>query len=207
MRWMVCWLALAAGAAAQDQRAGVFDYYVLALSWSPGWCLREGDARDAPQCDTALGWSLHGLWPQYHRGWPEYCETGGAEPTRREAREMADIMGSHGLAYYQWRKHGSCSGLSPGAYFRLSREAYDRVSRPPVFRRLEEAVRLPASVVESAFLDANPGLEPDMITVTCADRQIAEARICLSRALDPVPCGSDVIRDCTLEDALFPPLR
>jgi ribonuclease T2 len=62
-------------------------------------------------------------------------------------------------------------------------------------------------VVEEAFVKANPGLEPDMITVTCNSGYIEEVRICLSRDLDPVPCGRDVIRDCAASDAVFDPIR
>lgn len=194
-------------ARAEGDRAGVFDYYVLALSWSPNWCAREGDARDAEQCDTDLGWSLHGLWPQYHRGWPSFCPTAERAPSRRMTGAMADIMGSGGLAWHQWKKHGVCSGLEAADYYALSRRAYQQVARPPVFRRLEDPVTLPASVVEEAFLKANPGLEPDMVTVTCRDGFIQEVRVCLSKDLDPVPCGRDVVRDCALDDARLEPLR
>ena len=57
-------------AAAKGERTGEFDYYVMALSWSPNWCALEGEAKGSPQCDTKEdhGWVLHGLWPQYHRG-------------------------------------------------------------------------------------------------------------------------------------------
>jgi ribonuclease T2 len=120
---------------------------------------------------------------------------------------MADIMGSPGLAWHQWKKHGSCSGLSAEAYFTLSRRAYEAVKRPEVFRKLSEPVRLPASVVEAAFLKANPGWQADMLTITCRAGRIEEARLCLSKSLTPVPCGRDVIRDCALTDALFAPAR
>lgn len=202
-------LTLAATARAEGDRAGVFDYYVLALSWSPTWCAIEGDARDADQCDPRHdhGWVLHGLWPQYHRGWPSDCPSAERPPSRRMTQEMTDIMGSAGLAWHQWNKHGRCTGLSAPAYFALSREAYAGVTRPEVFRKLKDAVTLPASVVEAAFLKANPSLSPDMVTITCRDNRIQEARICLSKSLDPVPCGRDVIRDCSLEDALFDPVR
>jgi ribonuclease T2 len=46
-----------------------------------------------------------------------------------------------------------------------------------------------------------------MITITCKQGYIEEVRLCLSRDLDPVPCGRDVIRDCTAKDALFDPIR
>ncbi len=198
-----------APARAEGDRAGEFDYYVLSLSWSPNWCALEGDAKRSEQCDPSedFGWVLHGLWPQYHRGWPDYCRTAETPPTRRQTGEMADIMGTSGLAWHQWKKHGSCSGLSAQGYFDLAREAYGRITRPAIFRRLDKPVRLPASVVEEAFLKENPALSRDSLTITCRDGYIQEARICLSRDLTPVPCGRDVIKDCTLKDALFAPVR
>lgn len=207
MRWILVLLLSAVMAQADGEKAGEFDYYVMALSWSPTWCAIEGDARDAEQCDTDLGWSLHGLWPQFHRGYPSYCNTVERAPSRRDTGEMADIMGSGGLAWHQWKKHGVCSGLSPDAYFDLSRRAYDSVKRPDVFRRLNKEVKLPATLIEEAFIKANPQFEPDMLTVTCRDSRIQEVRVCLSKDLDPVPCGQDVVKDCTLKDALFAPIR
>lgn len=194
---------------ADGNRAGDFDYYVLSLSWSPGWCAREGDARRSDQCDARHdhGWVLHGLWPQYHRGYPSFCHTAKAPPSRTTTAAMADIMGTAGLAWHQWKKHGTCAGLSATDYYTLARRAYEQVNRPPVFRKLDQTVKLPASVVEEAFLKANPEWEPDMITITCRDGYIHEARLCLSRDLDPVPCGRDVVRDCTRKDALLPPVR
>ncbi|MEO0703547.1 MAG: ribonuclease T2 [Pseudomonadota bacterium] len=208
MRWFLVALFLPVAAWAEGEKAGEFDYYVLALSWSPTWCKLEGEARGSEQCDADrdLGWILHGLWPQFHQGWPSYCVTGERNPSRGDTAAMADIMGTSGLAWHQWNKHGRCSGLSSDDYYALSREAYGQVMRPEVFRRLDAPVKLPASVVEQAFLEANPELEPDMITITCKSGRIQEARICLSKGLSPVPCGRDVVRDCTMEDALFAPI-
>lgn len=213
MRWaflgLVVWIFSAMATLADGEKSGVFDYYVLSLSWSPNWCAREGDARGSDQCDARHdhGWILHGLWPQYHQSWPSYCPTSKAPPSRAMTRQMEDIQGSSGLAWHQWKKHGTCSGLSAVDYYALSRQAYERITRPPVFRKLDKAVKLPARVVEDAFRSANPGLDPDMITVTCKHGYIEEVRICLSRDLDPVPCGRDVVRDCTASDALFDPIR
>ena len=209
MRYLLAvFLCLAAPLRAEDT-AGEFDYYVMALSWSPNWCEREGDARDSPQCDPAkdFGWVLHGLWPQYERGWPQDCFSPHQPPSRAMTRDMADIMGTSGLAWYQWNKHGSCSGLSPAEYYDLARAAYDSVVRPEVFRRLPDAVRLPAALIEEAFIADNPKIMPDGLTVTCRDGYIQEARICLSRDLEFRECGADVVRDCTLDDALFSPVR
>jgi len=194
---------------AEGEKAGEFDYYVLALSWSPNWCALEGDARRSPQCDngTGHGWIMHGLWPQFHRGYPSFCRTTHRTPSRSMTSDMADIMGTSGLAWHQWRKHGVCTGLSARDYYALSRKAYASVTRPLVFRKVPRTVELPTHVVEEAFLKANPAIEPDGITITCRDGHIQEARICLSQDLNPVPCGRDVVRDCTLKDAVFTPLR
>lgn len=206
---MAALIAFATTAQAEGERAGEFDYYVVALSWSPNWCLREGDAKGSPQCaqDADHGWILHGLWPQFHRGFPSYCQTIERAPSRRMTAEMADIMGTGGLAWHQWKKHGSCTGLSARAYYDLSRAAYAQIKRPEVFRKLDRVVKLPASVVEEAFLKANPSLEKDGVTITCRADQIQEARICMSRDLTPVPCGQDVVRDCQMKKAIFAPLR
>ena len=209
MRTLVLFLLSTVTAFAEGDKAGDFDYYVLALSWSPTWCALEGDDRGSPQCDASSdhGWVLHGLWPQYQRGWPSHCKTAHRPPSRRMTGEMADIMGTSGLAWYQWKKHGSCTGLSAPDYYGLSRQAYNGVTRPDVFRKLNAPIKLPASVVEAAFLKANPGLTRDMLTITCREGRIQEARLCLSKGLEPVACGRDTVRDCQMTDALFAPIR
>ncbi|GGE51555.1 ribonuclease T2 family protein [Actibacterium pelagium] len=203
MRWLLM-LVLSAGLARADgERAGDFDYYVLALSWSPTFCALEGEARGNPQCDRPMGWVLHGLWPQYDDGWPSYCWTSFQEATRAQTSAMVDIMGSSGSAWHQWKKHGRCSGLSAGEYFDAARTAYDTVNRPEVFRKLDRDVRLPPRVVEDAFLKANPEWEADMLTITCKSGRIQEARLCLTRDFEPRVCGQDVVRDCSMSNALF----
>ena len=211
MRWMIALLAAlsAAPAAADGERAGDFDDYVLSLSWSSAWCEMEGDARDDPQCDAGRGLTfvLHGLWPQHEKGWPQYCRTAERDPTRGETAAMADIMGGAGLAFYQWKKHGRCAGLSAPDYFATARDAYAGVTIPPVFAQMSKTLKVPASVIEGAFLESNPGLKRDQITVTCKNGLIEEVRLCLTRDLEPRRCGADVIRDCTLQDAVLEAVR
>jgi ribonuclease T2 len=194
---------------ADGERAGDFDYYVMALGWSSNWCSAQGDANRDPQCSRGRGLSftLHGLWPQNDSGWPSYCRTAAADPTRRDSAAMADIMGGAGLAWYQWKKHGRCSGLSARDYYATMRKAYKAISIPPVFRRLGRDVTLPASVVEDAFIEANPGLGRDQITITCRDGMIQEVRLCMDKDLSPRRCGSDTIRDCQLKDAVMQAVR
>ncbi|SET61331.1 ribonuclease T2 family protein [Oceanicella actignis] len=200
--------ALSGPILADRQRpAGDFDHYILALSWSPAWCAQEGRARGAEQCAPGrrLGFVLHGLWPQYERGWPAWCRSGRRDPSRAESAAMADIMGSAGLAWHQWKKHGRCTGLSAGDYYALMRQAWARVVRPEALRRLERAVRIDARVIEQAFLEANPELTPDAITIVCRDGAIREVRICLNKDLSPRPCAPESARDCRGMARLDPP--
>ena len=210
MRKLIFTLIIMAGALHADgEKAGKFDYYVLALSWTPTWCALEGDARGSEQCDASkdFGWTLHGLWPQFHQGWPSYCNTIERQPSRSMTNGMSDIMGTSGLAWHQWKKHGTCSGLSARGYYALSREAYGKINRPALFRKLKEPVKVPAKVIEEAFLKENPSLKANTLTITCKQGRIQEARVCFSKALDPVPCGRDTIKDCSMTNALFDPAR
>jgi ribonuclease T2 len=202
-------LALAPPAHAEGERAGDFDYYVMALTWSPNWCALEGDARDNDQCDArhAYGFTLHGLWPQYETGYPSSCRSAERDPSRAETGSMTDIMGSGGLAWYQWKKHGRCTGLTARDFFATARRAYGSVTLPDVFQRLNRSITLPAALVEDAFVEANPALPRDAITITCEAGMIQEVRLCLTKDLSPRRCGDDVIRDCRIKDAVMEPVR
>jgi len=209
IRVIFAWILSAGMGFAQGEAAGEFDYYVLSLSWTPTWCAIEGDGRGSPQCDAGQGYgfTLHGLWPQYEAGWPSFCPTTESNPSRAMTGAMADIMGSSGLAWYQWNKHGACTGLSASEYYAQSRAAYEAINRPAILRQLESDLRLPAEVIEEAFLEENPELSDEMVTVTCREGRVQEMRICLTRDLEPRVCGQDVSRDCSLDDALFSPMR
>ncbi len=194
---------------AKEERAGEFDYYVMSLSWSSAWCELEGDDRADPQCDAGRGLTfvLHGLWPQYETGWPSYCRTLERDPSRGETAAMADIMGGAGLAFYQWKKHGRCSGLSAKAYFSSARQAFASIAIPPLFAKVRKDLTVPPDVIENAFLETNPQLGPDELTVTCSSGMIQEVRICLTRDLSPRRCGEDVIRDCRQQDTVLEAVR
>lgn len=205
-------LILAAAGIARADPAGEFDYWVLSLSWSPSWCATEAgsDSTGAQaQCapGAGRGFVVHGLWPQYDHGWPEYCATTAPEPARRDSAAMAGLMGSGGLAFYQWRKHGRCSGLSGRDYYARTRAAAAAVEVPALFDAIDRPLRVPVAVIEDAFIEANPDLSRDGITVTCKSDALAEVRICLDRDLAPRRCAADAARDCSQPRMTLPPLR
>lgn len=202
MRLFLSALALlfAAGAAqAQPSgRPGEFDFYVLALSWSPTYCLGEGAERgDTTQCGVPRAFVVHGLWPQNDRGWPEFCEgrTASRVPDGTVSR-MLDIMPSRGLIQHQWRKHGTCSGLNAQSYFDTTRRAFQRITIPERYRAAAALGRVDIEDVERAFIAANPGLTAEMIAVTCERGRLDEVRICLSRTLTPRRCAEVDSRGC-----------
>lgn len=194
---------------ADGERAGEFDYYVLALSWTPNWCALEGDRKNSDQCDadTGFGFTLHGLWPQFNVGWPSYCKTPHRPPSRRQTNSMTDIMGTSGLAWHQWKKHGTCSGLSSDDYYQLSRDAYAKVTRPQVFRDMEKSFRLPSSVIEAAFLESNADLSPQNFQVTCKRDAIQEVRLCLDTDLEYTRCTMPTRNSCGKSAKTMAPIR
>ncbi len=187
-------LVLGVATVVRTQPAPQGDYYVLALSWLPGWCARTGDARDAAQCDRGMGWTVHGMWPQYHTGdWPAYCRTDARDPTRAQTAAMADIMGDGGLAWHQWKKHGRCTGLSASGYFARLRAAFDAVTIPPALHAGATGARLAPDTAMAALRRANPAIGADMAVLTCRDGQLHELRVCLTHGLAPRDCDSRLL--------------
>ena len=195
--------------AALPAKAEEFTHYVLALSWNATWCALEGDSRGADQCDPRhdIGFTLHGLWPQGERDWPEYCRTSERDPTRSMTSAMSDIMGSSGLAWHQWKKHGRCSGLSAREYYDLSRYAFEMIKMPEILRKVDKRMKLPVDVLEQAFLESNPNLKANQIAVTCKQGFAQEVRICLTKGMVPRACTPKVERGCRAKRVIFPPMR
>jgi ribonuclease T2 len=205
------------GRGGRDHKAGEFDYYLLALSWSPTYCADVGEQRRDPQCRPRQGrpfaFVLHGLWPQYERGWPQDCRSpdGGYVP-RPVAQRMLDIMPSERLVFHEYRKHGTCSGLGVDGFFELARRLHDKVKIPPRFVGLTD----PRTTVSPAelmgdFMAANPSLKPDMIVVQCggAGNRLKEVRICFDKGGEFRACGrnENQARLCRAERMYVPPVR
>lgn len=187
---------------------GDFDFYVLSLSWSPSFCEAEAGGAERLQCHSGRPYAfiIHGLWPQYERGWPEFCPALPSRAPEQVVRGMLDVMPSEALVRHQWEKHGTCSGLSPEGYFGATRTARDRVVVPPQFAGLDRQVSLPPEEVERAFIAANPSLPPDGIAVTCDRNRLREVRICMSRAFAFRSCPRVSARACSLGRVAVPPV-
>ena len=112
-----------------------FDFYVLSLSWSPDYCAGSG-GDDTQQCSIGkkLGFVLHGLWPNYTRGYPSNCSTQKL-PAAVKAK-FPNLYPSESLYDHEWEKHGTCSGLEPEAYLTLSKKLKESVKIPDAYRSL-----------------------------------------------------------------------
>jgi ribonuclease T2 len=189
---------------------GEFSYYLLSLSWSPAFCLT---APDAAECNglRRYGFILHGLWPQYERGWPEHCNVHRPVPDEL-VREMADVMPARTLVYHEWSTHGTCSGLEPAEYFALARRAFAGVSIPPELSSPAQAIERQTAAIQSAFLRANPRLPAGSVLITCSGQDAAprlrEVHLCLDRNLTPRTCSADALRGaCRASEVIIPPVR
>lgn len=195
-------------AALAADRAGRFDFYVLSLTWSPSYCAAEGGARGDAQCETGrrYGFLVHGLWPQYERGYPEDCPTRLA-PDEADIRAVADLMPARGLVRHEWRRHGACSGLAPSDYLKTIRAAREAVRVPAAFQRIDSYTTVSPAEVEAAFVAANPGLRPTGVAVTCDGRRLREVRVCLTRDLGFRACEEVDRRGCRASRVVLPPVR
>lgn len=209
-------LSLAGGAKAQDKRQnapGEFDFYVLSLSWSPSYCEEaaergRGGGRPNIQCEgRPYSFVVHGLWPQYENGFPEYCQRPSPRLNYNIVSSMLDLMPAPGLIFNEWDKHGTCSGLSDRNYFETIRKARAAIKIPAEYLDLSEAKTVAPADVEEAFIKANPGLSNTAVSVTCNRTRLSEVRICLSKDLQFRACEEIDRRACRRDQVTMPPIR
>ncbi|MBS4083320.1 MAG: ribonuclease T2 [Rhizobiales bacterium] len=201
--------AFTPASAQQYGEPGQFDFYVLALSWSPSYCESAGNRADPAQCrvQKPLGFIVHGLWPQYDRGFPSDCAYNPPRVSDHTIREISDVIPSRSLVIHQWRKHGTCSGLSPEQYFDLTRKAFEKIKIPPLFVESTRWQSVSPPEIENAFRVANPALQGDMLSVTCDRRNLREVRICLTKDLQFRACPQVDRQSCRSPRISLPPIR
>jgi ribonuclease T2 len=197
---------------AQQNLPGQFDFYLLSLSWAPSFCTLRGDRAAArgrqKECRTRpYGFVVHGLWPQYNRGFPEACQVPPPRLDRAIVAAMLDLMPAPRLVYNEWDRHGTCSGLSAHDYFAAVRKAYATVTIPQEFQDLHQALVTSPAAVKDAFIRANPGLRLGDIAVGCQGHRLTEVRLCLSKDLKFRACPDVVAHSCRRDDLLMPPLH
>lgn len=192
-------------------KGGTYQSLVLALAWSPTFCSSPGGKSDREQCagTTKYGFVAHGLWPQFPRGAgaSHGCTGEVSGLTDKSVEKVVGIIPSHKLMAREWDKHGTCFGADAATYFGKTRQAWDKVKIPARFKSAPKDGPVTADQIRQAFVEANPGLPPSAIAVSCrkvkskdgkaeARQFFSEVRLCMDNSLNFQACGPQVKDRC-----------
>ena len=190
---------------------GNFDFYLLSLSWSPGFCATAAGQNDPGQCAPGRKFSfvLHGLWPQYEQhGWPQDCSTEQIDPSA--VSKMIGIMPSERLIQHEWSKHGTCSGLSSTEYFEEAYEAYSEIKIPTEYKELAQQISVSPDEIRSKFAAANPAFSEQAFVVHCSGngRYLNEVHACLTKDIKGRACNrEELAQQCKSDAVVMRPVR
>lgn len=200
-------------AAAGANRPGDFDYLVLSLSWSPTYCDGPEARDDVQQCGKGkrFAFVVHGLWPQYENGWPEYCESRETWVPQDEIEAMLPVMPSKRLIIHEWKKHGACLGLPMSKYFLATRLLFQKINIPARYLSPTAPVRTTPEQLVTDFVKTNRNLAANMLSVQCGNARdgarLSELRVCISRQGQFRACGQNEARQCGAKTLIMPPVR
>jgi len=199
-------LGAAAAQGAPRGEPGKFDYYVLSLSWSPSFCETAAGAASPQQCGRRpYAFVVHGLWPQYEKGFPEACQVPPPRLDRRIVDSMLDLMPAPALVFHEWDAHGTCSGLPPRDYFDTVRKARAAVTIPPQYVDPQAPLTVTPGEVVDSFVKANAGLASAGIEIDCDRTRLREVRVCMTRDLKFRACTGRP--SCRSSTVVMPPTR
>ncbi|XP_071040349.1 ribonuclease Oy isoform X3 [Parasteatoda tepidariorum] len=117
-----------------------FDYYVFAQQWPPAACLNVPGGKCSIS-EVVSTWSIHGLWPTNHKGYPSFCN--GSWPfkpqllkdliVQLEAKWPNIYAHSSEISFWkhEWQKHGTCAATETDMntehkYFKNSLQLHDQ---------------------------------------------------------------------------------
>ncbi|MGM3173140.1 ribonuclease T2 family protein [Dickeya lacustris] len=184
--------------------AGVFDYYLLTLSWSPTFCLTHASNE---QCTKGYGFVLHGLWPQYtNGGWPESCPP-IATLNAQQRKYGNTLFPTDALLTHEWEKHGTCSGLGATGYLQAADKAVTSVTIPPSFQAPASPLQMTADQILNTFRQSNPAIPKDGIVAVCSGPELSEVRVCLDKNLNFQSCAKSVKSQCRDGNIRVPNVR
>jgi ribonuclease T2 len=172
--------------------AGKFDYYLLAMSWSPNYCLTHANET---QCIQKKTFVIHGLWPENLSGiHPSSC------PSQYTLTQSAiDIVfpysPSKSLIQHEWDKHGVCAGKSSTAYETDAVNAFKSVKVPSYLVAPTASKTVSLTTLRSDF-QRSSGLTSSQFVVTCNGSKLKEVRVCFNKQFAAQTCGSDIVNSC-----------
>ena len=126
----------------------------------------------------------------------------------------ADLDDEHGvypndrLAAYEYRKHGTCTGLSAHDYFATVRNVRARLNIPAMFQTPSEQLKMAPEEIEQAFMTANANLHPDNMAISCSNGELVDVRFCLAKDLSSYAVCRKVARHtCQRGSIVVAPVR
>ncbi len=173
--------------------AGRQDSYVLAVSWQPGFCEHVKYDGIKPECDRMADGSLvvsnltvHGLWPNLHQCGTKYGSCGDSDPELSEdtisyiSPWMPNFFYERVFGNYEWKKHGTCSGMNSDMYFRRAVDSVKLLNESAAGRYLTENIG--GRISKQTFvtkLKAETGRDQaaNAFTLLCSNKQLIEIRV------------------------------
>jgi len=210
---LILTLSLTGAAGAKGPVPGQFDHYVLALSWSPSYCAGPAGQKNQQQCAPGrrFAFVVHGLWPQYAKGWPEYCVTREKWIPQDLIDGVMDVMPSKALIIHEWKKHGTCSGLSQAAYFNKVKTTFGALRIPARYLSPQAPVTVTPAQLVTDFVKSNAALTADMLSVQCGNAtgqaRLSELRVCVNKAGGFIACGMNEARQCRAKSLVLLPVK
>jgi ribonuclease T2 len=181
------------GRFAKKAAARSFDYYLLAMSWSPDYCLTH--ASDTQQCGKGFAFVIHGLWPQNLSGAnPSNCST-SFKLTQGAVDVALPYMPSNSLISHEWSKHGVCAGVSSLAYFTNAVNAFKSINVPSYLTSSNGNKTVSLTALRRDFSQSS-GLAGNQFSVQCDGNKLQEIRVCLTKQLGAATCGAGIADSC-----------
>ena len=155
---------------------------------------------------------VHGLWPQYEKGWPDYCAGEKTPWIDDEVTDQAqEYMPSRRLIIHEWKKHGTCYSRYPEVYFDATEALFRLIVVPARFTRPNDWIQTNPGDLKKAFLESNPQFPISGVSVQCGNARdrarLKELRFCYDREGAPRACGANENRQCRAKQLILPPVR
>jgi ribonuclease T2 len=195
---------------AQDARnnaPGQFDFYVLSLLWSPSICQATKAYLEKPRlCSSGQmsSFFVEGLWPQYERGFPEFCQKAAPMLSRKVVDGLLDIMPDPELIVHEWERHGTCTASSPNEFFANVRRASALVKIPDEYRKPNNTLVATSAEIKGSFVRANDGLSSDAIVLACDRERLRGIELCISRDFTFRSCSELIRQNCPIDSIVIP---
>ncbi|KAG9408620.1 hypothetical protein AC1031_020473 [Aphanomyces cochlioides] len=188
-------------APASIQASGSFDFYVFSQSWQPYFCTTGNyQGCNSPTDFMSSDLTIHGLWPNYKSGsYPSFC--GGAALTQSNINQA----GANNMAKYwpdvktggwtfvanEWKKHGTCSGLSAANYLKAAINVEIQLGTPDIISN-----NVGSTVATSDLIHAY-GSGNVALLCSGSDNALSEVRTCYSKAFQQISCPSTILNEDT----------